>query len=61
MAPKKAEKKAAVTPEAKAAAAAAKSEGNTFFAAGQFQEALAQFTIAIENDPSDHIFFSNRR
>ncbi len=51
----------AVSPEAKAAAQDAKNKGNTAFSAGQFAEALAHFTAAITADPSDHIFFSNRR
>ena len=51
----------AVTPEAKEAANAAKAAGNTAFAAGNFEEAVKQFTTAIANDPSDHIFYSNRR
>ena len=58
---KGAEKAPAVSAEAKAAAAQAKTEGNAAFSAGNYEEALKQFTVAIENDPSDHIFFSNRR
>ena len=50
-----------VTPEQKAAAAEAKTAGNTAFSAGQFGEAVKHFSTAIENDPTDNIFFSNRR
>lgn len=41
-------------------AAAAKSRGNTAFTSGDFQTAVEAFSEAIENDPTDHIFYSNR-
>jgi hypothetical protein len=37
-----------------------KALGNTAFQANKFEEALKHFTRAIELDPTDHIFFSNR-
>ena len=50
-----------MSPEQKAAALAAKDLGNAAFSAGKFAEAAAHFTTAIAADPTDHIFFSNRR
>lgn len=45
----------------KEAANAAKALGNTAFSAGNFAEAAEHFSSAIAADPTDHIFFSNRR
>jgi len=45
----------------KEAANAAKALGNTAFSAGNFAEAAEHFSAAIAADPTDHIFFSNRR
>ena len=50
-----------MSPEQKAAALDAKNKGNAAFSAGQFAEAVTHFTAAIAADPTDHIFFSNRR
>jgi L1 cell adhesion molecule like protein len=49
-----------VTPEQRKAAQEAKALGNKEFVAGQFDAAAKHFTAAIENDPTDHVFFSNR-
>lgn len=38
----------------------AKAIGNEAFKAKNFEEAIKHFTVAIEHDPTDHIFFSNR-
>jgi Flp pilus assembly protein TadD len=51
----------AVSPENKEKAAQAKVAGNASFSAGDFTAAVAHFTAAIAADPSDHVFFSNRR
>lgn len=37
-----------------------KNEGNKAFTDGRFQEAVDAFTKAIEINPNDHVFFSNR-
>jgi hypothetical protein len=50
-----------VTPEQKAAAQEAKNAGNAAFSANQYADAVKHFTAAIAADPTDHIFFSNRR
>mmetsp|Transcript_16735 Transcript_16735/g.37030 ORF Transcript_16735/g.37030 Transcript_16735/m.37030 type:complete len:567 (-) Transcript_16735:228-1928(-) len=47
-------------PEAKARAASHKAKGNAAFAAKSFTEAIGHFTEAIQADPSDHLFYSNR-
>ncbi|OMP86535.1 Heat shock protein sti1-like protein [Diplodia seriata] len=39
---------------------ALKAEGNKFFSAKQFPEAIEKFTQAIEVDPSNHVLYSNR-
>ena len=44
----------------KARAAAAKTEGNNFFKSKDFERAIAKYSEAIELDPSDVTFFSNR-
>jgi len=44
----------------KAEAQTHKATGNTAFATGKYQEAIAAFTKAIECDGTDHVFFSNR-
>mmetsp|Transcript_70721 Transcript_70721/g.183546 ORF Transcript_70721/g.183546 Transcript_70721/m.183546 type:complete len:768 (-) Transcript_70721:335-2638(-) len=44
----------------KARAQEHKTKGNEAFAAGNWLEAVEQFTSAIEEDPSDQVFFSNR-
>lgn len=44
----------------KSAAQALKNEGNTFFKNKQYREAIAKYTGAIENDPTDVTFYSNR-
>ena len=49
-----------VTPEQRAAAAEHKALGNKEFVAGQFDAAAKHFTAAIEQDPTDHVFYSNR-
>lgn len=41
-------------------AQAAKARGNEAFTKGDFQTAVKEFTVAIENDPTDAIFYSNR-
>lgn len=41
-------------------AAAYKEAGNKALQAGNFDEAIAQYTLAIEMDSSDHVFYSNR-
>lgn len=43
-----------------AAAAEAKAKGNTAFAAKRWKEAVDHYTAAMEQDPFDHVFFSNR-
>jgi hypothetical protein len=58
---KKAAQAPAISPEQKEAAAVAKAAGNTAFSAGNFEEAVKQFSAAIASDPTDHIYFSNRR
>eukprot|EP00331_Platyophrya_macrostoma_P030711 CAMPEP_0176453916 /NCGR_PEP_ID=MMETSP0127-20121128/29553_1 /TAXON_ID=938130 /ORGANISM="Platyophrya macrostoma, Strain WH" /LENGTH=586 /DNA_ID=CAMNT_0017842927 /DNA_START=12 /DNA_END=1772 /DNA_ORIENTATION=+ len=37
-----------------------KAEGNKAFSAGNFEEAIKHFSKAIECNPNDHVFFSNR-
>ena len=37
-----------------------KALGNKEFSAGNFAEGIEHFTKAIEQDPTDHVFFSNR-
>mmetsp|Transcript_53094 Transcript_53094/g.113381 ORF Transcript_53094/g.113381 Transcript_53094/m.113381 type:complete len:767 (-) Transcript_53094:391-2691(-) len=44
----------------KAKAQELKTEGNEAFAAGRWLDAIDLFTEAIEEDPSDKVFFSNR-
>eukprot|EP00933_Yihiella_yeosuensis_P042745 TRINITY_DN3741_c2_g1_i1.p1 TRINITY_DN3741_c2_g1~~TRINITY_DN3741_c2_g1_i1.p1 ORF type:complete len:587 (+),score=204.88 TRINITY_DN3741_c2_g1_i1:96-1856(+) len=44
----------------KAKAQECKAKGNTAFQTKDFKEAIKHFTEAIENDPTDHVFFSNR-
>mmetsp|Transcript_36730 Transcript_36730/g.75303 ORF Transcript_36730/g.75303 Transcript_36730/m.75303 type:complete len:320 (-) Transcript_36730:150-1109(-) len=44
----------------KAAAQALKSEGNGFFKTKCFAEAIEKYTAAIEKDPTDVTFYSNR-
>lgn len=46
--------------DSKAVAAQHKAAGNAAFTAGQFDRAIDEFTKAIEADPTDHIFYSNR-
>lgn len=41
-------------------ALAAKSRGNDLFSKGLFEESIVEFTNAIDNDPTDSIFYSNR-
>ncbi len=41
----------------KAAAAAAKARGNAAFTKNDFETAAKEFSTAIENDPTDHVFF----
>ena len=50
-----------VSPEDKQKALEAKNAGNDAFSAAKFQDAVTHFTAAIAADPTDHIFFSNRR
>jgi stress-induced-phosphoprotein 1 len=38
----------------------AKLQGNDHFRAGEFREAIASFSRAIELDPNNHVYFSNR-
>lgn len=45
---------------AKEQAQAAKNRGNTAFAKGEFDTAVTEFSAAIELDPTDNVFFSNR-
>lgn len=44
----------------KAAAQSKKGEGNTFFKNKQYKDAISKYTEAIELDPSDVTFYSNR-
>eukprot|EP00792_Barthelona_sp_PAP020_P004446 TRINITY_DN2133_c0_g1_i1.p1 TRINITY_DN2133_c0_g1~~TRINITY_DN2133_c0_g1_i1.p1 ORF type:complete len:573 (-),score=168.88 TRINITY_DN2133_c0_g1_i1:1830-3518(-) len=37
-----------------------KTQGNTFFKAGKFEEAIEKFTAALELDPNHHVCYSNR-
>lgn len=46
--------------EGKSQAVALKAKGNECFSAGDWAGAIARFTEAIECDPTDHVFFSNR-
>jgi len=41
-------------------AAELKAQGNAAFSAGKYEEAVNHFTLAILEDPSDHVFYSNR-
>lgn len=41
-------------------AASFKEQGNGFLTAGKFEEAIEAYTNAIELDPTDHVFYSNR-
>lgn len=41
-------------------AASFKEQGNKFLQAKQFDEAIQAYTEAINLDPKDHVFFSNR-
>ena len=41
-------------------AEAAKAAGNAAFKAGNFDEAIAEFTKAVEADPTNHVLYSNR-
>lgn len=45
---------------AAARAVACKNEGNTFFKARQFDQAIAKYSEAVELDPGNHVFYSNR-
>jgi len=45
---------------AKEQAQAAKNRGNAAFAKNDFETAVKEFSTAIELDPTDHVFFSNR-
>ncbi len=38
-----------------------KSQGNEAFKNGKWEEAVAEYTKAIELDPDDKIYYSNRR
>jgi len=44
----------------KAKAAEMKAKGNAAFSAGNWLDAITSFSEAIECDPTDHVFFSNR-
>ncbi|CAN0545102.1 unnamed protein product, partial [Ectocarpus sp. 12 AP-2014] len=37
-----------------------KDKGNAALKAGDFEEAISSYTKAIDLDPSNHVFFSNR-
>jgi len=41
-------------------AAELKAKGNAAFSAGNYEESIKHFSDAIEADPNDHIFYSNR-
>jgi len=41
-------------------AQAAKNRGNTAFSKNEFEVAVSEFSRAIELDPTDHVFYSNR-
>ena len=43
-----------------AVSAKAKDQGNVHFKAGQLDEAIAQYTVAIQNDQGNHLLYSNR-
>ena len=45
---------------ARMSAAAFKEKGNKHLQAQEFDEAIAAYTEAINLDPKDHVFFSNR-
>jgi Flp pilus assembly protein TadD len=47
-------------PADKSKADAAKDKGNKAFAAKQFVAAISAFTDAIAEDPTNHVFYSNR-
>lgn len=47
-------------PSKREQALAAKKRGNTAFAAKDWKTAIKEFTAAIELDPTDHVFYSNR-
>jgi len=49
-----------VSPAQRKAALEAKDAGNKDFTAGNYDAAAKHFTAAIENDPTDHVFYSNR-
>ena len=49
-----------VTAEQRKAAAGHKELGNKLFVVGKFDEAAKHFSDAIAEDPTDHIFYSNR-
>ena len=42
------------------AALAEKAKGNKFFSDGAFADAITHYSAAIELDPTDAVFFSNR-
>ncbi len=42
-------------------AEAFKSEGNEAFKSGKWADAVAEYTKAIELDPDDKVYYSNRR
>eukprot|EP00976_Prorocentrum_cordatum_P055641 1122721-Prorocentrum_minimum.AAC.1 len=51
---------ATVDAAAKARAQEFKAAGNTAFSAGKYEEAINQFTLAILEDGTDQVFYSNR-
>lgn len=43
-----------------AASNAAKDKGNMYLKAGEVEDAVAYYSLAINIDPSNHVFYSNR-
>ena len=50
----------AITEEAKTAAESSKEEGNIAFKAGRYEEAVKRYTEAIQLNPRNAVYFSNR-
>ena len=46
--------------DAMAEAEALKAEGNQFYAKKMYEQAIEKYTMAIEKDGQNHIYYSNR-